>query len=370
MALRENVSEQHQQHWLSRLEDERRNLSASVEDALNDPQNPVEEEDAANEQSSQSVIPPRLSLQSKQLPAVQSGSFVQSAIAAQTGEIATPEGKQDRAASSPQRGNVFTRFAQKLTASLPIFGSTLHTDAFPVLPPPSPQEKQLLSRQREVSLLPSTPQQEELLQSPDLSVPTSTSVYSENANIDMPEVKSEDQPTGPIPISNKQRLAGHTGRIHLETTPMPVVELEVKAPKTSTYLDELLASTATRSEYPASSEVAEKPVTWQETFSVISPEQGVLQQAANVAVDRSAKRESTAEKTFGSGAIEAGQGDITVTNEMVCEHSVVLVTLTSNPGPVVVQYISLQPQHGFTLHLTAPATQKATFNYVVTGGEL
>jgi len=61
---------------------------------------------------------------------------------------------------------------------------------------------------------------------------------------------------------------------------------------------------------------------------------------------------------------------VTVANPHITASSVVLVSLTSNPGPVVVQYVSLQPYNGFTVHLTAPTTMRATFNYIVLLGEL
>jgi hypothetical protein len=72
----------------------------------------------------------------------------------------------------------------------------------------------------------------------------------------------------------------------------------------------------------------------------------------------------------GSGVFESGQSDLVVHNTHITESSVVVVMLTSNPGPVVVQYVSLHPHVGFTIHLTAPATMKTSFNYVVLLGEL
>jgi hypothetical protein len=72
----------------------------------------------------------------------------------------------------------------------------------------------------------------------------------------------------------------------------------------------------------------------------------------------------------GQGTFVSGQSDVTIANSQVTERSVVLVTLTSNPGPVVVQYVSLQPGIGCTVHLTAPCQMKTTFNYLVLPGEL
>jgi hypothetical protein len=62
---------------------------------------------------------------------------------------------------------------------------------------------------------------------------------------------------------------------------------------------------------------------------------------------------------------ECGQRDVMISDPSVVASSVVLVMLTANPGPIVVQYISLQPRIGFTVHLTAPATIGVPFNYVV-----
>jgi hypothetical protein len=67
----------------------------------------------------------------------------------------------------------------------------------------------------------------------------------------------------------------------------------------------------------------------------------------------------------GSGMVEAGQEDATVRNARVTEQSVVTVMLASNPGPVVVHYVSLQPRAGFTLHMSAPVTTQTPFNYAV-----
>ena len=69
----------------------------------------------------------------------------------------------------------------------------------------------------------------------------------------------------------------------------------------------------------------------------------------------------------GAGMFECGQRDVTISDPSITASSVVLVTLTANPGPVVVQYVSLQSKTGFTVHLTAPTTMGAPFNYVVLG---
>ncbi len=67
----------------------------------------------------------------------------------------------------------------------------------------------------------------------------------------------------------------------------------------------------------------------------------------------------------GAGVFERGQCDLAVEDTHVTASSVVLAVLIGDPGPVVVQYISLQPGIGFTVHLSAPARNQAPFNYVI-----
>ena len=72
----------------------------------------------------------------------------------------------------------------------------------------------------------------------------------------------------------------------------------------------------------------------------------------------------------GSGFIKQGQKDVMITNPLVLLSSVVIVTLVEDPGPVVVKYVSLHPQIGFTLHFSDAAELDARFNYIILLGEL
>jgi hypothetical protein len=67
----------------------------------------------------------------------------------------------------------------------------------------------------------------------------------------------------------------------------------------------------------------------------------------------------------GSGLFRQGQKEVMITNENILTSSVVVVTLVRDPGPVVVKYISLQPQVGFTIHLSAQAEAETPFNYAI-----
>ena len=70
-------------------------------------------------------------------------------------------------------------------------------------------------------------------------------------------------------------------------------------------------------------------------------------------------------KFSGSGVFESGQGEVAIMNECISPTSVVIVTLTGDPGPVVVQYVTLRPAIGFTVHLSAPTQNITPFNYVI-----
>jgi hypothetical protein len=65
----------------------------------------------------------------------------------------------------------------------------------------------------------------------------------------------------------------------------------------------------------------------------------------------------------GTACFERGQAEVMVASAHITPASVVIVVLTADPGPVVVQYISLQPKVGFTVHLSAEAKDVTSFNY-------
>jgi hypothetical protein len=72
----------------------------------------------------------------------------------------------------------------------------------------------------------------------------------------------------------------------------------------------------------------------------------------------------------GFGLVGQGQRDVMIMNDHISASSVVIVTLVEDPGPVVVKYITLHPQMGFTLHFSDSAELEARFNYVILMGEL
>lgn len=76
------------------------------------------------------------------------------------------------------------------------------------------------------------------------------------------------------------------------------------------------------------------------------------------------------EKLSGRGMIPKGKAETLVENQHVTSASIVLVSLLSNPGQVVVLYFTLLPGYGFTVHLSSEVAADTAFNYAILLGEL
>ena len=264
MAWSQETDKQGKQQWLVRFAKERLNLSASVEEALADPSvqedllpdEPDTKPDPTGEPISEShstaIIPPKLSLQSRPMPAVH--------------------------LESPGPVNV------------------AKADAAPV-----------------------------------------------------PSTRPVETPTR---SQKKQRLAGRTTKVRLQAVP--------KAEKK--------ASERTRPE-KNNLDHEQRPVVEHQT--AVSDARlkfdGVDKAIAEKQVGAST---STRGKLSGSSTFEPGQEAASITNPLISSSSVVIVTLIGDPGPVVVHYVTLQPESGFTVHLSAPAVKKTLFNYVILMTEL
>ncbi len=437
MALQEERrDDQTRQKWLSHLERERLGLSASVEATLIDKASEAQwteedQEDRADPSRDGVLIPPRLSLQSKLMPAVHPGSFVEAAT--KSHPVVTPRPQtEEKPAPAAQNSGMFARFAQRLTSSLAAFGYAMHPQGpLPASPAVWEEMQGVPDQESMAGKLPtkapssamqpseagqtlvrvvSSPAQEtgpSPASSPSLSVapvnvPMSfnladTPVASTNASL--PSTRPSDEALAAPSQSSQstqamQRLAGHAAKIRLETAPMPAIsgsleqkiaappryepadeiltpgslsldEVETKEGTTSAHLPSL-PSMPTRSreeEVKTAPMLPPLPVKSEEKEKKAAPAplQKMPEQKATEAEAGNALRGVLA----GSGVFESGQEDVIVENANVAETSIVLVTLTANPGPIVVHYITLQPQVGFTVHLTAPATMKTSFNYII-----
>jgi hypothetical protein len=378
MALHEPHEKRTPQQWYTRLARERLDLSASVEETLADTSSqedqwPDEGEYTSSVHTSRkmTLIPPRFSLQSRMLPAVQTGiQDVQPSTHAHSPTRVEVSGEQKTApvANPP---NILTRLAQRLTSSLAAFGASVQPLAPPVIASSPVEESQELSRKQEGRTVAS---------GEAVSASNHTHAYA------MPFIDAlpSAHPTaeGVPPIRSKQRLAGHTGKIRLQTASLPAVTPQARSVDIPIPPDSPAAPfTHERAEVREPVEVwvrlatseTEKKAT---TVSISGVDTGQSEVGATSKEQRAENALLAAPGIAGRGMLsgsdvfESGQSDLMVHNAHITESSVVVVMLTSNPGPVVVQYVSLHPYEGFTIHLTAPVTMKTSFNYVVLLGEL
>jgi hypothetical protein len=152
----------------------------------------------------------------------------------------------------------------------------------------------------------------------------------------------------PQPAQKKQRLAGRTTKVRLQAVP--------KTEKKSN--GKIVVEPGKNEQSPSDGVVAVK----NKTKRGGAPEvEGLIEGEVR----------HTARGTLsGPGVFEQGQREVSIANAHITTTSVVVVSLVGDPGPVVVKYVSLQPQLGFTVHLSAPAEAKTPFNYVVLMSEL
>lgn len=162
-------------------------------------------------------------------------------------------------------------------------------------------------------------------------------VHSEPPPLQPPSQQPQ-QPSTVKPPSSKPRLAGRTTKV-------------------------LLKAIARSEEVPQTGETAQSPP--EETAGA---HVGITEQAESVSEAK--LLQVIAGILFGSGVFKRGECDVMIDNPHVTRSSVIVVMLTSDPGPVVVQYVSLHPRVGFTAHLSAPAEREASFNYVILLEEL
>ena len=382
MMSQEDQKKQDQQPWLSQLDQERRNLSASVEEALESTQGQDwDEEDEIPESASdttaprQALIPPRLSLQSKSMPAVRPE---QGTPGRNTEEIVPVRMASQQPAEEVRRGGALSRLTQRLAAVFApgtrsdpetqsnnaspnvvpssseeakhvsqqrgnsLFGMGSWSDPLPNLPPPSPDEAQRLSRQRENSLLP--PNMPEESSARQARPAPRVALYDiPTQRLDPDRMPKAPQTAAPPPVPGGERDP------HKEQPAWQIVSSRTPATSSPVPNRANTGPVPVRTSTPRPAPRRETDTDEQVTVRRQSPIQA----------------RTDLHSAFGDGAFEEGQGDVFVKEPLVTERSIVMVTLTSNPGRVVAQYVSLAAGSGFTVHLTAAVVRKTTFNYVV-----
>ena len=295
MARFEESDEQKTQRWQSRIARKRLDLSASVEETLEDSTLLIEEEEEVEAPENpvaaskdMPLIPPRLSLQSKQLPAIRSQA---------TAEIMIPSalsgrGRETRTVES---GNIIARVAQRLTSSL----SSL----------------------------------ERMPRNDGSTTPVVSVGGGERSALKFGTISGYHASEAAEPRDGKPGVGKRTTKVRLQVVPKPDMTPRLGADAS------LLCDIATNPSMPAVSETDARI----ETLNVVAQREGLR----------------------GSGKFELGQADLAVANAHITIESVVVVMLAGDPGPVVVQYISLQPTIGFTIHLSAPTKNATPFNYAI-----
>jgi len=172
----------------------------------------------------------------------------------------------------------------------------------------------------------------------------------ETTNVIIVDARSTNSSVEVPPAGQKKRrLAGRTTKVHLQAVSKPEKKADGNRAVEPGKIEERPSA-----EVQAGEKKHAKPAITQEADALI---RGQVRHTAHGTLS-------------GSGVFTQGQKEVSIANASITTTSVVVVTLVGDPGPVVVKYISLQPQLGFTVHLSAPAEVNSPFNYVVLMGEL
>lgn len=381
MVLIEEHDEQNQKTWLSRVARERQGISVSVEETLGDGTADdfvwLEEDGCGLTGFQPSVqdkalVPPRLSLQSRVVEAVRSDADASSDARSYA---VVPSGEVGERKPAIHGTNVLMRFAQRLTSSFGVLNA-------------APQTPETFNRGQPVPPITMGLKASSLSSIADIEVCTASTM----AGLLTKEGKTCFPGGNTQMRQGRQRLAGRTTKIRLEVVagspatrnkartvpalgaglaPVDADRLLLGDVDNAGALDNVgevvganttgIHLTAIHAKREDSGSLSSSASGWD------VPATGQHHVPANT---RMAEKRVTQGALSGTGLFASGQSDVTIANVSVTAASVVLVTLTSNPGPVVVQYVSLQPQVGFTVHLTAPTALEAAFNYIILLGEL
>ncbi len=355
MVSSEERGKQSSGKWHSRLAQERLGLSVSVEEALVDSvlqERSGEPTDSMHTTHERALFPPRLSLQSRPIAALRPARMVSS-----TGDdsiVVSADAKHEQKSTTGMHDTAALRhYTHYSPASL------------------------------------ATPESLEVADLPPGQLPLPGSQFDAASVAPAPERLADKGVTaisyplaapgkgGAQIVPQRQRVIGQTAKIpvkiRLETLPALVIAEAVALP-TSTSAREHVA----RDLSMTSTHLPTVGSAYEEAHARSTPVPVALltrMREGNTSTHLPAIEIFNGESYIasrgiltGSGAIERGQSDVTIDNSAITASSVVLVMLTSNPGPVAVHYVSLHVLVGFTLHLTAPTTMKTAFNYMLYNG--
>src|SRR6266700_2055255 len=348
MSLQNERGEPTKRKWLSRFSRERLDLSASVEETLLDERNKLQQDlldpvdsdmHGASLQTSQhaKVISPRLTMPSSPMPVVR---VLPTSQSSQAGE----EQKVDKG----QKTGIFARFGRRSTSAM----AARSNDIQPEVASPAPSSPQLPTTTASHLTASSTPRQNRAVSNESQMLPATSKVNSRPTKI-----RLETAPGPAIELREKEALSGSERRKVVQTV-LPDGHHEGNAQASTSDMQSLDISMSI-------------PTTPNPGFPILDFYRLDTQDSSMrlPAISATEKRlhvfKNPREKLSGSGVFEAGQRDVTLENTHITATAIVLVTLTSNPGPAVVQYVSLQPAVGFTIHLSSTAAMKTSFNYVI-----
>jgi hypothetical protein len=400
MNVNEELDERNQQSWLARFAQERQDLSISVDEALNDPNMQelfwIEEDREASSiypvvpDKKESLFPPRLSLQSRMVMTVRSD-----------GEAGT----------AAEANHLPSTHATPVSSPAPALINNIPTTESAATGPLSP----LLSDQALTSFMGQKASSLAAIADIEVCTASTTGAFSVHEltrdlfptpsqgtqSGSMPAVRARRTSEQTAPEGQKKRLAGRNTRVRLEVVPgaqsskqgqqnrtrtspqLPTIPPSVARQETTQSMQKQATSPliparpipSSRERSPQRAGSAEAMMTTNARLAALARQDDERRRMTWGRLQAAATHKGVVAATArgalsGHGYFASGQGEVTINNPYVTEHSVVLVTLTSNPGPVVVQYVSLKPQIGFTIHLTAPTTQHTSFNYILLLGEL
>jgi hypothetical protein len=181
--------------------------------------------------------------------------------------------------------------------------------------------------------------------------------------VDDDQFEEEEEDAEPVVVKGSMLVPP---RLSLQSRPLPTVHSTKPIPvelSPSSQQGQRLGGRTTKVRLQAVAKSEQKPVERNlalhevptyPRLSVLKPENG----------DGGADT-GTFVKFSGSGVFESGQGEVAIMNTCITSSSVVVVTLIGDPGPVVVQYVTLRPAIGFTVYLSASATNRTPFNYAI-----
>lgn len=395
MTRFDELDEQTQRQWRSRLEKGRLGLSASVEQTLAEG---VADEEWMDEDGEEggiqvvdehmgevhrgtAVIPPRLSLQTKPMYTV--------ATAANRSEVPVPAVRSQESSQEKQHTGVFSRLARRITMSLAAITSPFQAQ----VPVPQPPAQEIHVPMPDILSTTNLGVQTVTTVRVEHSETTTTIIEASPMQYAMPSAGIHPVPSVPqlseqvVQGEGRSRLAGYPSKVHLEAAPKGMslhatARASEKAGEASYHAHGSTEPLPLRHTFtvPRSAPTLELPIVtaaameeavYDKTTSGRMPSVQMPNRGSNNAalVERGFTGAPSSWALFGSGNFDAGQGDVAVVSPDITGNSVVMVMLASDPGPVVVQYISLQPGIGFTVHLSAPTKLKTLFNYVVLRGE-